>query len=385
MCHQAPQPEARLKSYKVALNGRFSGTLQPTGTQIVAYGLFDAIIRHVRNFDIVVFADPAFTGVKNWATFPRTQLIEVPFASWSREKSQLWEQIILSWLARRSRCDLVHHPIGTCPRWSMGVKTVVTVHDLNFYHHPEWVAPAFRRWLLNTAVPGIRKANHVAFVSDYVLNDARKTLKLDPKKTSRIYNGLRPMSPGAAPATACADNPAPILLGVNLWQPHKNLSRLLEAFGLLRLEFPTLELHLAGRPQAQFPEQPELPRKLDAPGVKVLGYLSEAALAEAYTTATIFCYPSLEEGFGLPILEAMRMGTRVATSNASCLPEIARGAAMLFDPLSPENIAATLKQGLTESTTEREKWIACGKTVAAGYTWESAAQEYTRVYENIVG
>jgi glycosyltransferase involved in cell wall biosynthesis len=322
--------------------------------------------------------------VKLWGEIPATRLVPIPFATWSRKKSQLWEQIVLPWSVRQSGCDLVHHPIITCPRWSLGVKTVVTVHDLNFYHHPEWVAPAFRRWLLTTAVPGIRKADHVATISDYVLHDVLETLKLDSKKTSRIYNGLRPMSPPAIRSERNGKNAPHVILGVNLWQPHKNLSRLLEAFRLLRQDYPDLELHLAGRPQAQFIEQPELHKSLEAPGVKVLGYLSESALAEAYSSATLFCYPSLEEGFGLPILEAMLMETRVATSNASCLPEIAQGAAMLFDPLSAESIAGTLKQGLTESAGEREKWIAYGKTVAASYSWENAATEYTRVYESVV-
>jgi glycosyltransferase involved in cell wall biosynthesis len=266
----------------------------------------------------------------------------------------------------------------------MGVKTVVTLHDLNFYHHPEWVAPAFRSWLLATAVPGIRKANRVVAISDYVLTDALTTLQLNPEKTSRIYNGLRPMASLAIRNNGEAKAVPQVILGVNLWQPHKNLPRLLEAFRQLRQEYPNLELHLAGRPQAQFTEQPELRKKLEAPGIHVLGYLSEAALAEAYSSATIFCYPSLEEGFGLPILEAMLMGTRVATSNASCLPEIARGGAMLFDPLSSESIALTLRQGLEESPAEREKWIAYGKTVAASYTWDSAAKEYTSLYEQLI-
>jgi glycosyltransferase involved in cell wall biosynthesis len=179
-------------------------------------------------------------------------------------------------------------------------------------------------------------------------------------------------------------DPAQVILGVNLWQPHKNLIRLLAAFRQLRQEFPNLELHLAGRPQAQFIEQPELHKSLEAPGIEVLGYLSESALAEAYASATVFCYPSLEEGFGLPILEAMMMGTRVATSNASCLPEIARGAAMLFDPLSPDSIADALRQALAESIPEREERIAYGKTVAASYTWEGAAREYVSLYEKLI-
>jgi glycosyltransferase involved in cell wall biosynthesis len=211
-----------------------------------------------------------------------------------------------------------------------------------------------------------------------------ETLKLDSGKTSRIYNGLRPMSPPAILSERERKKAPQVILGVNLWQPHKNLSRLLGAFHLLRQEYPELELHLAGRPQAQFINHPKLHRSLEAPGVKVLGYLSESALAEAYSSSTVFCYPSLFEGFGLPILEAMLMETRVATSNSSCLPEIAQGAAMLFDPLSQESIAATLKQGLTESAEERGKWIAYGKTVAASYSWENAATEYTKVYESIV-
>ena len=375
---------APLKAFKVALNGRFSGTLQPTGTQIVAYSLFDAIIRQPREFDIVVFADPAFAGVPAWEAVPRTEVVKVPFASWSRKKSQLWEQIMLPWSARKSRCDLMHHPIGTCPRWDMGIKTVVTLHDLNFYHHPEWVAPAFRRWLLNTAVPAMRKAEHVVTISDYVLADTRKTLGLDPARTSRIYNGLRPMAALNHRPSGEALSKAPVILGVNLWQPHKNLPRLLEAFRQLRGEIPDLELHLAGRPQAQFIEQPALHQQLESPGIKVLGYLSEAALAEAYATATVFCYPSLEEGFGLPVLEAMLMGTRVATSNASCLPEIAQGGAMLFDPLSADSIAATLRQGLSESAEARAQAIAYGKKVAASYTWDGAAREYIRLYEQVL-
>ncbi len=109
----------------------------------------------------------------------------------------------------------------------------------------------------------------------------------------------------------------PVILGVNLWQPHKNLIRLLEAFQIVRGRFPQAELHLAGRPQAHYQNSPKIARCLQFPGVRLLGYLSNADLAEAYAKAAVLCYPSLEEGFGLPILEAMSAGTPVVTSNVS--------------------------------------------------------------------
>ena len=370
-----------MKLPRIALNGRFSGTLEPTGTQTVAYHLFDAIVRSPREFHLVAFADPAFPGVAEWAGVANTEVRPVPFSRWPRPKSQLWEQTLLPLEVRRSGCALVHHPMITCPRWGLGTRSVVTLHDLNFYHHPEWLAPKFRRWLMHTAVPGMRGATHVVAISDYVLEDARRTLGLPVEKTSRIYNGLKKSAGQEGSAVPRATNR---ILGVNLWQPHKNLPRLLDAFALLRPDFPNLELHLAGRPQAQYRDQPELAARLQAPGVKVLGYLSNEALAEAYQTATVLAYPSLEEGFGLPILEAMAAGAPVVCSNASCLPEIAGGAAILVDPLSAEDIAAGLRAALQETDVARERRIEHGRQVAGKFTWERAAQEYLRLYAQLL-
>jgi len=337
-------------------------------------------VRSPREFHLVAFADPAFPGVADWAAIPNTEVRAVPFSRWPRPKSQLWEQAVLPLEVRRRGCALVHHPMITCPRWSLGTRSVVTLHDLNFYHHPEWLAPNFRRWLMDTAVPGMRAATHVVAISDYVLEDARKTLHLPAEKSSRIYNGLKK----SAWRNGAGTREAGRILGVNLWQPHKNLLRLLDAFALLQPEFPGLELHLAGRPQAQFREQPELAERLRAPGVKVLGYLSDEALTEAYRTATVLAYPSLEEGFGLPILEAMAAGAPVVCSNASCLPEIAGGAAILVDPLSAEEIAAGLRAALQESSVARDRRVEHGRAVAGRFTWERAAEEYLRLYGQLI-
>jgi glycosyltransferase involved in cell wall biosynthesis len=369
-----------VKGRKIALNGRFSGTLQPTGTQTVAFRLFDAIVRSPRDFSLEIFADPAFAGVADWADIPKTHVEVVPFSKWSRSRAQLWEQTLLPWEVQRRACGLVHHPIVTCPRWNFGIPTVVTLHDLNFYHHPQWMDPKFRWWVMNTALPGLKKADHVVAISDFVLEDMRRTFDLANEKTSRIYNGTVSMGGATLPK---ADRKKSTILGVNLWQPHKNLLRLLEALSVLRLEMPEVELHLVGRPQANFKNSPDAARCLEQPGVKTLGYLSQDELARAYAEATVFCYPSLYEGFGLPVLEAMSAGTPVVTSRAASLPEIAGGAAILVDPLSPQDLARGLKEALQENESQRNRRISEGQKVAARFTWDEAARQYISLFDRL--
>ncbi|MDE1171214.1 MAG: glycosyltransferase family 1 protein [Verrucomicrobium sp.] len=363
-------------SFTLALNGRFSGTPKPTGTQVVAYHLFDAILRAPRGEEAVVFADPRFPGVAAWAELPRTRLVPVPFQDWSRGRAQLWEQFAFPLAARRRGARVAHHPITTCPAWHNGLRTVVTLHDLNFYLHPEWFSRRFSLVLRLCAVPGLQRADRVVAISDYVAGQAREHFHLRPERLTRVYNGNRPL-PGDAPSLP---GTPPYILCVGSLQPHKNLPRLIEAYRRLRPDFPGLELHVVGRPQARFAAQPELAALLETPGLKVLGYLSEAELQRAYRDARVFCYPSLEEGFGLPLLEAALAGTLVVSSNASCLPEIAGPAAELVDPLDPGAIAAGLAKMLRLPEEERARRLETGAAWAGRFTWEAAAEAYWKIF-----
>lgn len=380
--HRFDFDRAEMSRPRVALNGRFSGTLQPTGTQTVAFHLFDAIVRAPRTVELVIFADDAFPGVADWADIPGTELVPVPFSKWRRASAQLWVQFALSQAARQRGCALAHHPSNDPPRLRGGIRHLVTVHDLNFLHHPEWFGRKFRLWLCATAVPGVRAADHVVTISDYVLRDVRDTLGVSTERSSRIYNGTRFDSNRIPPALASSTKQ--IILGVNLWQPHKNLFRLIDAFTQLRKELPHLELHLVGRPQANFRRSGEMSTRIEAPGVRLLGYLSDEELVAAYVNASVFAYPSLAEGFGLPILEAMALGTPVMTSNTTSLPEIAGGAAVLVDPRSGAEISAGLRRLLSEGVAERAARVAAGKRVAARFCWNAAAKSYLELYEQLL-
>jgi glycosyltransferase involved in cell wall biosynthesis len=366
----------------IALNGRFSGTIQPTGTQTAAFGLFDAIVRAERDRPVVAFADPRFAGVAAWARLPKTTLVPVPFQNWSRQKAQLWEQIVFPYLSRKWGCILAHHPITTCPLWQAGLKTVVTLHDLNFYRHPEWYSRSFRLVYRFMALPGIRRAHRVVAISDYVRGQVLECLQLAPSKVDRIYNGVKPQ-PETTAFPAKTAYPSYILC-VGSLQPHKNLPRVIRAYQQLRTDFPDLELWVVGRPQPRFSEQPELTDLIKSPGVTLLGYLSDADLAAAYRHARVFCYPSLEEGFGLPLLEAMQTRTLVVTSNVSCLPEIAGPATELVDPLSEAAIAKGLRNTLLLSESERHERTEKSYLWAKRFPWQNAAREYLALYEELL-
>lgn len=361
---------------RVAFNGRFSGTPQPTGTQTVAFQLFDAILREPRDFEVVIFADSRFRDISPWKNFPGVTWIETPFQDWSRGKAQLWEQFTLPRLARRHGCGTVHHPITTCPVWQNGVKNIVTLHDLNFYRHPEWYSRSFRLVYALSAVPGLKRAARVVTISNYVRDQAREIFKIRPERLRMVYNGVKSMT---APAGNSDGN---YLLCVGSLQPHKNLVRLIRSYLKIQPEFPGLELRVVGRPQARFTQENELPTLLGAPGVKLLGYLSEAELAEAYAGARAFCYPSLEEGFGLPVLESMTLGTPVLTSNVSCLPEVS-GPATLVDPYSEDAIGNGIRELLTLTAEARAKLTAEGRAWAAKFSWQAAAQGYLKLYQEL--
>lgn len=361
---------------KVAFNGRFSGTSQPTGTQTASFQLFDAILREKRDFEVVVFGDSRFPGVREWEDLPLVTTVEVPLQDWSRERAQLWEQRDLPRLCRQQECTVAHHPMTTSPLWRNGVRSIVTLHDLNFYLHPEWFSRAFRLAYAVCAVPALKRADRVVAVSRYVREQANQQFHLGPERLRMIYNGVKSLPP-AVPRSA-----APYLLCVGSLQPHKNLARMIKAFVRVKADVPGLELHVVGRPQARFVSDTELPSLLSAPGVKLLGYLSEADLASAYAGAAVFCYPSLEEGFGLPILEAMMQETLVLTSNVSCLPEVS-GPATLVDPLSVGAISMGVMKLLRLQDIERKREIEKGRAWASNFTWQAAAREYVALYKEL--
>lgn len=364
---------------RVALNGRFSHARHPVGTHVASFHLFDAILRAPRDLELVVFADPEVLGVGEWQSLPRVVFCPVPFRSWPRSRCQFWEQMVFPRRADQMGCGVAHSPMNTSPACPGKVRSLVTFHDLNFFLHPEWYHWTFRlayRWV---CLPGLQRAEKVAVISNYIRDQAIRHLPIPADKLRVIPNGLVPL----AEAEPIRDVP-PFIFAVGSYQPHKNLSRLLQAHQKLRQEFPDLELRLAGLPEKGFSYAGELGKELKAPGVVRLGYLDAKTLTAHYRAAKVFCFPSLEEGFGLPVLEAMSQGTPVVTSRASCLPEVAGEAGLLVDPTSVDEIAQGLRKMLIMSEAERSRWDRAGRERAAQFSWDRAARQYLDLYREML-
>lgn len=364
---------------KIALNGRYSSRAKPTGMQRSAARLVAGLTRLPSGNEYVILGEQN-SKIDSDLNAPFVSSLPVPWSKMGRVRAQLHEQVFLSRAARRQGCELMLNPIQTCPIFHSGLKQIVTVHDLNFFHHPEWFGRAFYWWNRVLTVRAIRRADHVVAISDYVLQDLRRTLGIPAQKSSRIYN----IGPKAA---SCPFDPRRgarhTILCVNAFQPHKNLPRVLDAFLALTREFPGLALRIAGRPQENFAKTSGLKDLLRHPQVRLLGFLSDSQLAAEYANCSVFCFASLAEGFGLPVLEAAAAGAVTVTSTTTALPEIAGGSALLVDPHSTKEIAQALRRALQMSVDERAEWVARGQANLRRFEEATVTREYHRVFSTL--
>jgi glycosyltransferase involved in cell wall biosynthesis len=297
----------------------------------------------------------------------------------------------LTWLpgrARRDRLELLHS-LGTTSPVVSPVPSVVSVLDVIYHHFPE-TFPAASRWGLRLVVPaGARRARRVIAISEAGKRDLVETLRLPPGKVDVVHLGFME-SAAAAPAPerelrerwALGDRA--IVLTVAAPLRHKNLARLVEAFALVS-ERRDASLVIVGHAGL---DTERLTRRAEELGigarVHFTGWIDDHDLEGLYRSASAFVYPSLMEGFGMPVLEAMYRGVAVACSNVSAMPEVAGDAAELFDPTDTSAIAAAVTR-LLDDPARREELVARGSERWKAFSWERAAEETLAVYERARG
>jgi len=294
----------------------------------------------------------------------------------------LWEQLVQPGALRRIGADLVHGPVfggpllASCP-W------VVTVHDLSFIRFPGMFRPANRLYLKVLTRLSARRARRLIAVSAHAAAEAVKLLGVLPERIDVVYHGVdpdfRPLPAGEVAAFRQRRGlPERFILFVGTLEPRKNLVRLVEAFAHVRSG--QLGLVLAGGRGWLYDE---LFARVEALGLSEFvifpGYVMRQELPLWYNAASLLAYPSLYEGFGLPVLESQACGTPVLTSDVSSLPEAAGDAALMVDPYDVKAIAAGLNRLLVDEPLRRELRER-GLVHARAFTWLSMAQETARVY-----
>jgi glycosyltransferase involved in cell wall biosynthesis len=266
-------------------------------------------------------------------------------------------------LRRHVSADAVHYPLTIAlPR--VDVPAAVTLQDVQHLDLPHLFSRGERAFRAVFWHRSIRAAQLVVMPSAFSRDRAVDRLGLDPGSIRVIPHGIdhSVFRPGDEPRE-------PFLLYPAKTWPHKNHARLLEAFALLRRERPELRLVLTGADG--------LPA---GPGVEQRGRVSFDELVSLYRRASALVFPSLYEGFGQPALEAMACGTPVAASDRGSLPEICGGAARLFDPESPAEIAAAAAAVLDDP----EPWRARGLARAAAFTWAESARRHEDAYRELL-
>jgi glycosyltransferase involved in cell wall biosynthesis len=311
-------------------------------------------------------------------THVRQEVVRWPF-------SRGWQSVALPWAAMRLRLDLLHLPAFTVPPLAP-CPLVVTVHDLAYLTHPECCREETVSYLSRRVPPALKKAAAVFTPSIFVKEEIIRHFALSPAKIHPIPHGVSPEFK-VLPAEAVAKTrkelglPERFFLFVGTIEPRKNVRRLIEAFGRAVAQGLDCFLVLAGAKGWKCEEIYRLPQQLGIERwVLFLGYAPDDLLPALYNAATAFVYPSLYEGFGLPVLEAMACGTPVIASNTSSLPEVVGEAGMLVNPLDTGELASAMlflvlnpevKQDLARRGIER----------AARFSWERTARETLKVYE----
>jgi len=295
------------------------------------------------------------------------ELVRLAFHGHGRGKTlyrdAVWYPVVLPELAKKERLDVLHCPTFRGPLRPVSCPLVVTVHDLAVLRHPETFNLWTRQYSRLCVFRVVRSARLVIAVSEATWRDVVELLGAAEDRVRVVPNGVG--------ETFTPDGPredGDYVLAVGTIEPRKNLERLAEATRRLSVELRVVGAGGWGRVEL-------------GAGVRRLGRVSDDELVRLYRGARCLAYPSLYEGFGIPILEAMASGTPVVTSRGGATEEVAGGAAVLVDPRDVESIAA----GIEEAAARRDELVPAGLARARQFSWEEPARRTADVYREAAG
>lgn len=346
--------------------------------------LFQLAPQH--NF-VLVYQNPALIGTY-------CEYANVAEVSARLPGSVIWDQLAVPWVAHRHRVDLIFNPKFTVPLFGGAMKVFVL-------HGSEWFVISdqflwYDRLYLKYAVPiYFRYANAIIAVSHAVKRDAVKFVGVSEAKVAAIHNGYDPSVFHVIEDTdrlqSVAANyalPDQFILWVGQLESRKNIGRLLRAFARIRDSIPH-QLVLAGEQRFSFPMAAGAARDLKLieelgleDRVHFTGWIPHEDLAAVYALADLFAFPSLYEGFGIPLLEAMACECPILTADTCAPPEVAGEAAYLVDPLSVDAIAEGMLEMLMNEPL-RETKVAYGRERVKNFSWEKCAREIFTLFETL--
>lgn len=369
----------------IGVDGSRAFTLLRTGTENYSYQLLKALAKIDRVNQYIVYTRGSITStiVEDIVKWPNNFKFQV--INWPR----LWTQGGLALQTFKDKIDVLFIPAHTLPVIRKpGLKTVVTVHDLGSEYLPSMHQLKQRVYLGLMQKYQLKGVTKIIAVSYATKMDLVKRIGIDPKKVSVVYEGydqqiFKPVKSDTQVNSLilCFQEKASYFFFVGTIQPRKNLGRVIEAFN--KLDKKDVSLIIAGQRGWLSDEIYALAKRLGIEDrVKFLGYVPDEKLPALYSGAIALIFPSLFEGFGLPILEAQACGCPVITSNVSSMPEVAGKGAIYVNPTSIEDIIRGMRQ-IGEIREIRGELIKAGFDNIKRFSWEKCARETLEVLENI--
>jgi glycosyltransferase involved in cell wall biosynthesis len=305
------------------------------------------------------------------------------------KRYSLGELMLLGRQARKLGADILHEPHYTLPIGLKG-RSVVTIHDVIHLKMPQFFSPAQRAYARTVIGHAVRHAGAVIVDSQKTKDDILEIFKVKEQDVEVVHLGVRPMFRKLEDRTvverfiSAAGLKRPYVLYVGNVKPHKNISTLLRAFAQVRPKRNDLDLVFVGGSCKEERSLAELAQRLGIMGaIRDLHHVSDEELICAYNGAEVLVLPSLYEGFGYPVLEAMSCGTPTIVSTAGSLPEIAGIASLMVDPYRPEQLAEAILSVVNDPEMKRDL-IAKGKINVQRFSWRATAGKTVDIYEKVL-
>ena len=376
-----------ISDLKVAATGQktFLSELYAQFKSLDVENVVDLINTNSNKFKFVYFTSP-FPIIKSRSKFALL-LQHIMF--------QVWKQILLPILAWLHRCDIVFCTDYFVPYFHLGFKTVQVFHDAFFFQNPEHYN---KHWFVlhkYLAMPAAKKSSIIITPSDYALQTVHKYAGISVDKLVRIYEAPKNLD------SIEANNNDPVLSSfihtkyifhVGVLEKRKNLLNLIKAYNILMKngsEYGHINLVLAGKGtgRAESDATNDIITLINELGLNnhviLTGYLTDVQLKTTYQNAFIYIFPSINEGFGIPVLEAFKARIPVLVANNSCLPEIGGDAVIQFDPFNVNDIAEKI-QRVIDNKDIRNNLIAKGDIRLKYFSWKQATQELLKVFDRAI-
>jgi glycosyltransferase involved in cell wall biosynthesis len=341
------------------------------------------------NHEYSVFVNGQEVVEQLGARHPQITYIPAPWPESRPAARVAWEQFTLPSLLRQRRIDVLHSPVNVLPEWApRSCATVVTLHDLAFLRFPEVLTRAKRLYHRTFTIRSLRRATMVITVSDSTGRDAHKLVGIPGERLQTVYPCIDERFSTPVPEEqlrafreqrGLGDG---YILYLGTLEPRKNITTLIDAYLHLRQNYAVREkLVLAGGKGWLYDAIFAKVRQLGLEEEVIFpGFVVDSEQALWYRAASAFAYPSLYEGFGIPVAEALACGTPVVTTNVSSLPEAGAGMALCVDPRDAAALAGALHRAITDPAL-REKCRTLAPSVAQHFSAATMVERTIAVYE----